>query len=112
MQEFGGQPREVTYDALSECGTAACLLGHAALILGAPERYDFWSGYSDSVFPALRSPNRSVADHIWTFLFSGDWAYHDNTLAGAVKRLDYVLEHRAYPPAFSSAEGYNFAVSF
>lgn len=109
---FPVKPKEVTRGSINECGTSACLLGHAALILNAPERYDSWLEYSRSIFPALHSAGAMSDNYIWEFLFSADWAHHNNTVPSAVKRLDYVLKRRTYPPGFWDGSRYGFEVSF
>jgi hypothetical protein len=35
-------------------------------------------------------------EKLWDYLFSEDWSKYDNTIEGAVKRINYVIENKTY----------------
>ena len=78
------------------CPTVACVLGHAPMIPGfelIPEDFDInedtisWSRYSNRIF-------QIPYNEIWNWLFSGEWTATDNSLSGAIKRIEYIIKYR------------------
>lgn len=72
----------------SACGSVACMVGHAPSA-GIPALDDesYWWEYVERVFGSDMSD-----DPIWVWLFSEEWAYTDNTLAGGISRLTIAIE--------------------
>lgn len=88
-----------THGCLSpfDCGTSACMVGHAALSgipeLVVPYGTFNWSEYSVHIF------GLNVDHTAWSYLFDPKWATIDNTVAGAVERLTYVIDHEGEVPS-------------
>ena len=68
------------------CGTVGCLLGWCPFI---PE----FSNYESVSFGFLAEEFFEITfrGDAWEFIFSEEWADHDNTLEGAIARLDVVI---------------------
>lgn len=93
---------EVNYKSKYDCGTHGCLMGWVPFALehkiddrwfGDFEELDF-AKLSMGVFPALCPEVRCGIYELtdaWIFLFTGKWAEVDNTLEGAIARIDVVL---------------------
>ncbi len=82
-----------SFRSKEDCGTSGCAMGHSPFIPGlGPRRSDCcgvggglsWSCYSDRVFGCSKGP-------AWDFVFSAKWKDADNTLEGAIARMDVVL---------------------
>jgi hypothetical protein len=83
------------------CGTVACAVGHgpaAGIPVDVEEFYDdgkriYWNEYGI----------RSFADDYneYKFMFSGAWAYVDDTPHGAAARIRYVLDENPVPDIFT-----------
>jgi hypothetical protein len=79
-----------------DCGSIGCLLGYAPECLPAIEADYFadclgvkslqFSRYGERIFPELNQGELN-------FLFSSDWANHDNTLQGAINRITHFLDN-------------------
>ncbi len=90
----------------SQCGSVGCILGHMPFINNPA----FCTIYQDWKIPNIR--NHDFGDRlptldflayservlkiasneaVWDYLFSGDWAVIDNTVEGAVFRLNNVI---------------------
>lgn len=93
-----------------DCGTAGCVLGWMPFIKGLEvnkEKDIFLYGGSDTNFVAYaeRVLGMSYGNRIdhqyeneemvnkWDFLFSGEWSDHDNTVDGAIARIDTFLDN-------------------
>ena len=72
---------------LPSCGTTACAMGHAPSMVTPGLPNEKWIQYSNRVFSI------DFTEMVWHWLFSGEWWGVDNTLGGAVKRIDYYLAH-------------------
>lgn len=73
-------------DRATVCGSAGCIIGHGPHA-GIPKSADeTWDEYGK-----LNFGSHSVEDS-WKFIFSGLWSYTDNSLSGAVYRLEYALK--------------------
>lgn len=85
----------------TNCGTVGCLLGHAPLIEGLEPDEDLfkkvnfdedkflsWKEYSLRVF------NIKDQTRIWHFLFSSYWFEFNNTVEGAIDRLNFVINNK------------------
>lgn len=95
----------------NKCGTAGCALGWAPFAEGlepieahfifaesseSEERsYLNWTAYAEYHFPAIGmdvSPKGKV-NEFFNWLFSASWFKTDNSIEGAVARIDYLLEN-------------------
>lgn len=73
------------------CGTVACFIGWCPRVQGLePISTDMmnayepnWIRYSDRVF--------GLPGGLWEFCFSSNWQEHDNTIEGAVDRVEKVV---------------------
>ena len=92
-------PPEVGTVAPSACGSVACAVGHAPSMVEPPIALENWRCYCLRVF----GMQQDSIDWIW--LFSPNWSDHDNTVAGAVSRIDYYLAH-GVPKEFSGLSPY------
>ena len=77
------------------CGTVACVLGHGPSIVTPGLPGEHWVDYGIRVFGI------DDDEPEWEWLFSADWDDFDNTLKGAVKRIDYYLSN-GLPAGFAS----------
>lgn len=113
--------------AEDECGTAACAVGHYAVMIG-------WDASSEGVKPKTMTPEweaeykrnsgaigrMSWCDfttniigvdasedeaHLFAWLFASRWEGYDNSPLGAALRIDYFLEH-GIPNSFISSPSY------
>ena len=72
---------------LVNCGSVACMLGHSTVIFQEEaRRADSWNEFSHLVFGCQH------IDEEWHFIFSPDWANWDNTVKGACRRIELLLE--------------------
>ena len=103
----GGLPAGFTMARFSDeydesatvCGTAGCIIGHgphAGIVKSVDE---VWSDYGNLRFAARSTLNS------WRFIFSGLWQDFDNSLSGAVRRLEYALKFGI--PQLTGLEIYN-----
>jgi hypothetical protein len=72
-----------------ECGTIACAVGYgpaAGLPISEADAND-WLSYGRRVFGI------SPGSETWGWLFSGAWAWKDNTPVGAARRIVHLVEH-------------------
>lgn len=69
-----------------ECGTVCCVIGHG-IAAGIPctGTEDSWSEYADKNF-------LGGEDGLYEFLASGEWTDINNTVQGAIKRLQILLD--------------------
>lgn len=91
------------------CGTVSCVLGHLPDALGddvvmhgtsyKPAGYSSWEEYAIDILDI--DPDSKLGD----WLFNGSWIYYDNTLKGAILRIEYVLENGTYHPKFEIGFG-------
>ena len=77
---------EVNLEFLNKknCGTLGCVLGWCPFI---PK----FSKYRATSFRYLADELFNVSSSVWSFLFGSEWADHDNTLEGAIARIDIVI---------------------
>lgn len=94
------------YYSKQDCGTVGCVIGWSVFAPGLePIDSDFYekynrrdsfglnfSSYTDRVFfyDNFHIGNNS---EMYNFLFSGAWSGYNNTLEGAIKRLEYLIKH-------------------
>lgn len=102
--EFGSANTNIEGVDPFACGTTACIVGHAALSgipkLAMDHKYFGWHGYVFRVFD-IRLSRRRDGDLVFNYLFSWRWAEVDNTLASAIERLTYFIDHKGkVPPSF------------
>jgi len=69
------------------CGAVACALGHAALAISCPNRFDLWEDFGESLFDI------HPCSCEWSWCFSPEWEGYDNTHRGAADRILYLIEH-------------------
>lgn len=71
------------------CGTVACAVGHGPAAGIMPLEEEYWLSYAI----------RNFGEDAYFALFSGAWAEYDNTLAGAIDRINKYLagEHIVIP---------------
>jgi len=86
------------HDGPTPCGTVACAVGcgPAAGIPTTEKDEDCWDMYSRRVFVRRDVENMShrfLAHRAWAFLFSGSWAWLDNTPTGAAERIEFLLKN-------------------
>lgn len=82
------------------CGTSACAVGHYGIMIGGvPEEFGLrlpdkgivgWVNLCDG-FIGISA--RGETGDVWDWLFSDRWHLTDNTLLGAVARIEYFLEY-------------------
>ena len=82
MQNFG---EDVNARFSTECGTVGCAVGHGPYAGIHKSSDETWVGYADRVFGTYDI-------ELFLHLFSGKWADHDNSPAGAARRILAVLE--------------------
>lgn len=83
-----------------DCHTSACAVGHFALMHdlkhdkeGAYTKdgeFFEWRHFSEECVGIKQWGEQGT---VWEFLFSGKWAFVDNTPLGAAARIDHFLEH-------------------
>lgn len=92
------------------CGTAGCALGWAPFVIPVPtnilpkgDGYLNWvsmKAYCEEVFKIQHGGS------LWTFLFSGDWSYSDNSRLGAAFRInDVITTHTWFDTYIESEDG-------
>ena len=98
--EYESFPKHSFYKNKHDCGTHGCLLGWVPFAMGheipkelfAPSRegeiYLDWERLTEHCFPSIPMMEDISS---WDFLFSGLWEDYDNTLEGAIARIDIVL---------------------
>lgn len=80
------------------CNTCGCVLGHAATFpefkITEQDIYEFmndypfaWQKFTEKYFGI------EVDSFVWTWLFSTDWSEVDNTLQGAIRRINYFIQN-------------------
>ncbi len=84
-------------DVLNPCDSVCCVIGHCVVldIETNLKKYSYsysfdYGGWSYSFF------GFEYDSDLWNFLFSEIWVYVDNTLKGAIKRIEYVLNNRDF----------------
>ena len=97
----------IELEELHLCGTVCCLAGHGpyAGIPGQPG--ESWPAYTSRVFGAASFVEiDSHEGFLFVWLFSGEWVLTDNTLAGAIRRLEIALTKGVPLNANRQAFGY------
>lgn len=87
----------VDYIDGSNCGTIGCVLGWAPFVEGLEPDEDEFRHY-DNKESALDFKKYSynkfghdIKNGIWSFLFSPQWRWENNTVEGAIDRLNFVI---------------------
>ena len=97
------EPNQFDMDQyINDCGTVRCMVGWATTFKGLEpidDDYDDYDGvdydsYSDRVF-------ETNSDQ-WKWCFSGRWVDTDNTVEGAIKRIEYLIENDDIPEYFDN----------
>lgn len=96
------------------CNTAACALGHIAILLGESEEHrqfnplpsESFHEYGTRLFCPDGTNTSCFIAHsdFGNWLFSATWSNIDDTLQGIIKRFDYVIENGKVPDWFSSTQ--------
>lgn len=83
-----------------DCHTSACAIGHFALMHDLKHDRDGaytkdgeffeWRHFSEECVGIKQWGEQGT---VWEFLFSGKWAFVDNTPLGVAARIDHFLEH-------------------
>lgn len=76
------------------CSTICCMMGSGPKAGIDPTGYAYWKTYGHGEFGAVpKFHTRSeAANAVWDWLFSNDWTYVDNTIAGGRARLRLALD--------------------
>lgn len=82
-----------------ECMTVGCVLGWGVEAFSLDELKEAEAYVSESDEVCFWTFGSNVLgldedDEVWTFLFSSDWKPIDNTLEGAIERLNHVLSDK------------------
>ena len=84
-----------------ECNTVGCIIGHSTVL--DPKLAKECTHSSEGIeFPIwfMRYAEYDSSDNdnaLWDWCFHGDWATIDNTVEGAVKRMQYAYDNKAVP---------------
>ncbi len=78
--------------SIDGCNSVACVIGHCML----SDRFDFnFSTKKESMNQAINfSENIFDVDYAsleFQYMFSGSWTYYDNSINGAIKRIEKVI---------------------
>ena len=100
LEEMDGQKFCMeAYKKKTYCGTQFCILGYLFYysmrenlfpslvekrIIFEAQRIEV---YSKRIFPATATKKKD-----WEFLFGADWAVYDNTIKGAIARINYWID--------------------
>lgn len=82
-----------------ECNSVGCVLGWCTELdsENIKKNYMFSDGEINFYSWSEHFTGVSRVDWDWDFLFSENWAEVDNTLEGAIKRLEYVIKNGEAP---------------
>lgn len=92
-----------------ECGSQGCIIGHSIqldfenFIKHKKETFlqrgiSKWTVnriYYEWSLKFLEI-DKKKNEKLWDYLFSEDWSKYDNTIEGAIKRINYVIENKTY----------------
>jgi len=99
MMDFAhGLPLNLLVEKLEEepkCGTVCCLAGNGPASGIKPFKTEDWWDYIKRVFGADGdgdSDDPTPSTRMWDWLFDGDWAGVDNTVAGGRARIRMALD--------------------
>ncbi len=90
---------------MNECGTVGCVVGWATTFKGLEvidSDYDDYGyrikyySYSKRLFDLTSNKPE------WYWCFSSKWAYVDNTIEGAIKRINYLIDNDGAPENFKN----------
>lgn len=78
-------------DVVRDCQTAACAVGHAAMIFDH-EPEESWNTFATRLFGVDNCHDDGhVQTDTFSFLFGSDWSSRDNTPKGAAQRIIFAL---------------------
>lgn len=100
--EYGYDLAPYQGEKINTCGAVGCLIGHGP-IAGIPaykKDYD-WNDYSDRVFGTKINIINSL---LFDWVFEGDWKEYQPTLEEGIKRLAFVLKHKAVPANYKASD--------
>lgn len=85
-----------------ECDSPGCVIGHCIILDPNPPRSKedgmlLFQQWSEEFVDIISSE-----DEAWFYMFSGAWDDVDPTLEGAIKRIEYVIEHGKCPDSFDN----------
>lgn len=83
----------------TKCNSVGCVVGWCTELdsENIKENYIFSSGGIDFYAWSEYFTGMLAGGYNWRFLFSENWAEVDNTINGAIKRLEYVIKHGQTP---------------
>ena len=88
---------------MTSCGTVGCVVGWAATFEGLEPVDDDCGRYSDKLIYTKYSERVfNVESYEWNWCF-GDWVYIDNSIDGAIKRINYLVDNDGVPENFKNA---------
>lgn len=99
MESYASNPyltssleRDLIKEYSPECGTVCCVAGHAA-VLNKDDIFFTKLFFIGDWFRRFYG----IEYNIFKYLTSGAWIYTDNTLKGAIRRINYVIKHHHNP---------------
>lgn len=101
-------PKNVEY--VNECGTVGCVVGHCAVldpdyfkkkVINRPSHLKelnpyLYTDWSERFF--------DVKDEEWEWLFGERWSVYDNTISGAIARIELYVNQEKTPDEFYEAD--------
>lgn len=97
MGVFNSNNPEELEGVLNPCSSVCCVVGHCvALDTEINLKKYSWTYSFDYGNWSYSFFGFEYDSDLWNFLFSEIWVYVDNTLKGAIKRIDYVLNNRDF----------------
>lgn len=86
-----------TADKNTQCGSLGCVIGHVARVVGVtPEFKNFYGGIEYASW-ALNFFGVSMDSNEGRWAFNNLWRDTDNTIAGAMARIQYLIKHGEAP---------------
>ena len=92
-ERFFYEPMDFAVEREVNCRTVACFAGFGPLAGIMPNYYEPWTDYVYRVFGLMFESDDVAISRGWLWIFLAEWAYYDNSAAGAVWRTRYLLEH-------------------
>lgn len=95
MKHYTNKNSNTVSQVQNTCNSVCCVIGHCVVL----DDYDNLIKYEDDIFNYHlwgKSFFGIKKGYLWDFLFSGNWFNTDNTVKGAIKRIDYVLNNKEF----------------
>jgi hypothetical protein len=97
------------------CKSVGCILGHCTRLMPKKEFLKFvdkedgtidYSGIGKKLF------GLEVNTYIWYFLFGSSWSIVDNTIPGAIARIEYIIQnpYANYEPILGDESVYQYLI--